>query len=84
MKKLLFLFAVLLQSVLVMAQNPAKQQLPQQKPCSINNFNPFKSSLTPEQRRQIITEENGSLPQGRVPSMPGPKDPVKPIFYQYK
>ena len=88
MKKAFFLFAVLLQTIIVMAQNPAKQQMPQHQ--SILNglpagFNNTALSAQKANRPGIIISSNEELPgTDKVPGPPGPNAPVRIIFSQSK
>ena len=86
MKKILFLFAALLQTAIVMAQNPAKQQMPQQLPF-FNNLQPGLKNMPANKanRPWVITGENeGNLRQNRGPFPPGPNSPAPIILIQQK
>ncbi|MFC5271007.1 hypothetical protein [Adhaeribacter terreus] len=88
MKKLLFLFAALLQTALVMAQQPPQQQMLEQK-SKPNSAQPcLKNTAQSTQKANrlwfIISDQEEVWLPDRQPISRGAKTPMPRIFYQYK
>ena len=88
MKKLLFLFAALLQTALVMASNPTEPQTPQQKFLRKDQQAYLKNTMPPAQKVirawLIIADQEEVLRPDRVPAPAGAKTPLPRNFEKQK